>query len=375
MQDKMQNTVRNTATTQPKRSYISFTFSALAMSALLFGLVTACTDRQAKAKPNFVTKDAPAPGVVAKIGGENITEEELMGDDKLSFFDLKKKEYDLKMTQLNQLLIKKLIGNEAKKANMDLDAYIQKNVTKGEIKISDAEYKKFVKEKQIPEAQINEQLKTRIFAYLKEQKKDQLIEGYVAKLTKSQPVEVYFKKPRMNVNVEVGQAPVWGNTKAAVTIIEFSDFQCPFCSRAATTVSEIKKKYSGKVQIAFKHFPLPMHKDARPAAEASMCVHEQGGDKFWKFHDLAFKAQDKLDKDSLQKLAKDSGADVKKFNACLEAKKFASVVDSEMAYGEKLGVRSTPTFFINGQLVAGALPIEQISEIIDEELAEAKSKN
>src|SRR5581483_7351717 len=99
-------------------------------------------------------------------------------------------------------------------------------------------------------------------------------------------------------------------------------------------------------------FPLPMHQQARPTAEASLCVNEQGADKFWKFHDLAFKNQDKLDADSLAKFAKDAGADSKKFDECVKAGKYKEAVQKDMDYGEKIGVKSTPTFFINGQLVS-----------------------
>jgi protein-disulfide isomerase len=163
-----------------------------------------------------------------------------------------------------------------------------------------------------------------------------------------------------------------GKDSAPVTIVEFSDFQCPFCSRAAETVNEIKKKYGNKVRVAFKHFPLPMHREAGPTSEMAMCVHEQNPDKFWKFHDLAFKNQDKLDEANLIKFAKDAGVDGKKAEECLKAGKFKQMVSEDMAYGEKIGVRSTPTFFINGQLVAGALPIESFSEIIDEAISDSK---
>ena len=360
--------------TQAKKRYFSYSLSSLLMAVVVFGIMTACTDHQAKAKPNYVFKDAPRAGVVAKIGGQEITEDELMADDKMSFFDIKRKEYDLKMAMLNQMLIKRLLGAEAQKKGMDLDTYIAKNVA-GDIKIPDAEYKKFVEEKKIPEAQINDQLKERIMAYLKDQKKEKKVEEVISKLTKSTPVEVYFKKPKMDVKIDIAKEdPIWGKESAPVTIVEFSDFQCPFCSRAAETVNLLKKKYSGKVRIAFKQFPLPMHRDARPAAEASMCVHDQSPDKFWKFHDLAFKGQDKLDAASLDAMAKSSGADMGKFKACLEAKKFSAMVEQSMQYGEKIGVRSTPTFFINGQMLAGALPIDQFSEIIDEAIDEAKHK-
>lgn len=352
---------------QFNKKSLSQTLVLTLASSLTLLSVAACSDSQAK--PNIVTKEPPRAGVVAKIGGEEITEEQLIGEDKLDFHELKKREYDLRMDRLNKLMVDKLIGAEAKKANLSLDEYINKKVVGGEIKISDKDYKKFVAEKRIPEAQITPQIKERIMAYLQNQKKQDMVQAHVAKLTKNEPVEVYFTKPRMDVKVDIGQAPVMGKADAKVKIVEFSDFQCPFCNRAADTVGELKKKYGNKIQVAFKHFPLPMHREAGPASEASMCVHEQDADKFWKFHDILFKNQDKLDNASLEKYAKDVGANVDKFKECYSSGKYKQFVQNDMQQGEKIGVKSTPTFFINGQIVAGALPVEQFSEIIDEELA------
>jgi len=354
----------------PAKKYLSYTLATSVLTAVLFVIVTACSNQQAKAKPNIVTKAAPKAGVVAKIGDTLITEEELIGEDKMDFFELKKREYDLKMDRVNRLMTEKLLGAEAKKANLSLDEYINKKVIGGEIKISEPEIKKFIADKKIPEAQINDQIKERIKSYMQNEKRQNLVQARITQLTKSTPVEVYFERPKLDVKVEIGEsAPVLGKKGAKVSIVEFSDFQCPFCARGAETVHEIAKKYGNKVQIAFRHFPLPMHKEARPASEASMCMNEQGSDKFWKFHDKVFKNQQSLDDASLEKLAKESGGNVEKFKQCYQAKKYAKLVQDDMDYGEKIGVRSTPTFFINGQIVNGALPIEQFSEMIDEALA------
>ena len=351
--------------------YLTLSLGSAFAAALTLMVVVSCSEQQAKAKPNIVFKQpAPAPGVVATINGQNVTEEQLIGDDRLDFFDLKKREYDLKMERLNKLMVEMILGADAKKAGMSTQDYIDKKVVGGEIKISPSDYKKFVAEKHIPEAQINDQVKERIMNYLKEMKKQDLVQNAIAKETKSSPVEVYFAKPKMQVNVDPGQgSPMWGKEGAKVTIVEFSDFQCPFCGRANDTVDQIQKKYSGKIKMYFRQFPLPMHKDARPTAEASLCVNEQGSDKFWKFNDIAFKNQDKLDAANLTKFAKQAGADEKKFSDCVAAKKFSAKVQEDMQYGEKIGVRSTPTFFINGQLVSGAVPIETFSEVIDDELS------
>lgn len=348
------------------------TTAAVTALALLMGL-TGCSDTQATNKPNYVFKDnAPRAGIVAKINGEEITEEVLIGDDKMDFIDLKKKEYDLKMDRLNRLLIEKLVGAEAKKANLSLEEFIDKKVISGKVKVSTAEFDKFVTQRRIPKDQINDKMKEQVMQYLEGMKRQELLQGYVAKLTKSNPVEVYFSKPKLTMDVDFGNGPSFGPDSAPVTIVEFSDFQCPFCSRGAESVTQIKKKYGNKVRVAFRHFPLPMHPEARPASEASMCVHEQNKDKFWPYHDLLFKNQNKLDNESLEKYAKDVGVNMEKFKECFGSKRYAQQVQDDLSYGEKLGVRSTPTFFINGQLVAGALPIESFSEIIDEELAARK---
>lgn len=343
------------------------------LAASSFMVISACTGEQAKAKANLVVKPAPRPGVIAKINGEEITEAQLIGEDKMDFFELEKRKYDLEMDRLNRLIVDRMVGAEAKKNNMSLDEYISKKVV-GEVKISDAEYKKFVKEKNVPESQLTPQLKERIMGYLQSLKRQDLTQAYIAKLTSKNPVEVYFSKPKLVVQVEPGNGPSWGGEKANVTVVEFSDFQCPFCAQGAQREAELKKKYGNKIKFVYRQFPLPpsMHPQARQAAEASMCVNDQGTEKFWKYHDLLFKSQDKLQDDNLSKMAKDVGADQKKFDDCYKSHKFAQAVQQDMQYGEKVGVKSTPTFFVNGQLVSGAQPMEVFSDIIDDELKGSK---
>ena len=309
-----------------RRRFFSLSIVSVFTLVLFFGVISSCSDR-ARARPNFLFKTAPKAGLMAKIGDKEITEDMLIGSDKLDFFELKKREYDLRMDRLNKLLVDELIGNEAKKSSMSLEDFMTKKVVGAEIKISDADYKKFVAEKHIPDSQINEQIKERIMAYLQTMKRQDQVTAYITKLTKGNPVEVYFTKPKMQVEIELGDAPVYGKANAPVTIVVYSDFQCPFCGRGADTVNEIKKKYGNKVRIAFKHFPLPMHHDAKPASEASMCLNEQGSKEFWKFHDLAFKNQDKLDAASLEKYAKESGADIKKYSECVKSRQILRLRD------------------------------------------------
>jgi protein-disulfide isomerase len=148
--------------------------------------------------------------------------------------------------------------------------------------------------------------------------------------------------------------------------VEFADFQCYYCNQARSRITELKKVYGKKLHIVYKNFPLPMHPQARPAAEAAMCVNEQGADKFWKYYDVLFDNQKQWTTEDFGNYAKKVGADEKKFNECFKAKKYASQIDASIAEGQRLGVNSTPSFFVNSQLVKGAQPVAEFREIIDE---------
>ena len=168
--------------------------------------------------------------------------------------------------------------------------------------------------------------------------------------------------------------PQWGKPNAPVTVVEISDFECPFCGRVVPTLKQIKETYGpDKVRFVFKHSPLPFHKDARPAADAAATVMGLGGsDAFWKWHDEAFANQRALTPENFQKWATDAGVDGAKFKAALDAKKFTSKVDDDLAFAKKVGANGTPAFRINGVSVSGAQPFDKFKEVIDAQLAEAQ---
>lgn len=167
--------------------------------------------------------------------------------------------------------------------------------------------------------------------------------------------------------------PQIGNTDALVTIVEVSDFECPFCSRVTPTINQIKKEYKpDQVRIVWKNNPLPFHKNARPAAEASATVMALGGSEaFWKFNESAFANQKELTEANFEQWAVAAGVPAAKFNEAYKAKKFASKVDEDLALAKKIGISGTPGFRINGKLLSGAQPYPKFKEIIDAELAAA----
>jgi protein-disulfide isomerase len=161
--------------------------------------------------------------------------------------------------------------------------------------------------------------------------------------------------------------PAFGPTDAKVTIVEFSDFQCPFCSRAANAAHQVKEKYGDKVRFVFRQFPLSFHQNAHVAAEASLEAHRQG--KFWELHDKMFADQQKLDRASLEATAKEIGLDMAAFKKALDDKTHAAAVDAEMKLGESVAVDGTPTMFLNGKRVGNPTDFDALSKEIDAALA------
>lgn len=336
--------------------------------AVLTVVVIAC-QKEASSKPNFIFKPAPSKEVVAKIGDQQILEKDFVQGIESDLYEAEMKVYEIKMARLQSMLLERLMNADPAKKDLTNDQFLDQHIAKG-IKVSDADVEKFIKERQIPKEQINPEIRSRIVDYLSVEAKKMAVDKWIAEKTKKSPVEVYIQKPVLPVfDVNVGDAPFKGDADAKVTIVEFSDFQCPFCSKGATVLTALEKKYGKKVKIAFKHFPLPFHAQAKGAAEASMCAFEQDQKAFWKMHDAMFADQSKLDATNLIATAKKVGLKEADFKTCLESGKYKARVEADVAQGSSLGIKSTPTFYVNGKLIAGAQPVEVFSEVIDEELA------
>ena len=175
-------------------------------------------------------------------------------------------------------------------------------------------------------------------------------------------------------DVQAGNAPAKGPKTAPVTIIEFSDFQCPYCSRAQSTLKQVMDQYAGKVRLVWKNQPLSFHPNAMPAAEAAMAAYEQGNDKFWAMHDRLFAKQQELSPAYYEQVAKEIGLDVAKWKASVESHSGQALIQADMSAGSAVGANGTPTFFINGKRLVGAMPFESFKQVIDEELSSRVAK-
>jgi protein-disulfide isomerase len=199
--------------------------------------------------------------------------------------------------------------------------------------------------------------------YLEQQRQGETRTKFYDDLRAKYKVE-YLLDP---VRVEVAATgPSVGPDSAPVTIVEFSDFQCPFCARLVPTIEQVKQKYGDKVRVVFRQFPLNFHQFAQKAAEASLCANEQG--KFWQLHDAMFQNQQALGIDQLKAKAAELGMNADQFNQCLEQSKYADQIKADVDAGTKAGVSGTPAMFINGRFLSGAQPLNEVTKVIDDEL-------
>ena len=335
---------------------------------LAVGLL-ACT-QSSQSQLNYVKKDPPQPGAAAKIFGEVVTVNDLESNN-IKIFQKKLEVYNAQKREVDERVRRKVFEKLAADADMSVDEFMAKEMEKSKKRVSDREVMDFLKGRIEDPKNAPDHIKDQVKGIIH-------LQNIVANYTKKNPVELYLKRPRAEeIDFDLEGSPVWGREDAPVTLIEYSDFQCPFCAKADTqVVKELKKRYGKrKLKVVFKHFPLSIHKDAKPAAMASLCVHEQNERKFWDYHDILFKNQRNLGADDLKAYAKKVGVNVSKFEECMQSNKYAQKVQADFDEGMKIGVNSTPSFFINSQPILGARNLEQFAELIDEELERANKKN
>jgi protein-disulfide isomerase len=302
---------------------------------------------------------------VATVAGTPISREDLEKHVKPKLVEIENQRYEALSEGLDEMISEQLFEKEAKSRNVTVEQLEATEITAKVPDPSDAEVQKVYDENKSQLGnQTLDQVKPRIVEFLKQQKGGERQQAYVDELKAKYKTTVSLKPPV--VEVSAAGRPARGPDKAPVTIIAFSDYQCPYCKRAHTTVEEVMKTYGDKVKLVYRDYPLPFHENARPAAEAAACANAQG--KFWEYHEKLWGASD-LSTEKLKAMAGEVGMDQKKFDECLAKQEFKAVIDKDIADGASVGVSGTPAFFINGRMLSGAQPFEKFKEVIDEELA------
>lgn len=301
--------------------------------------------------------------IVARIGQQTITMADL---DKAAGREL----FELRERTLDNMINERIVEAEAKKAGQGTEDFLRKQVESKVPLVPVDEARAFFesnKDRLGPDfaGKQFDEVKDTIVQGLTGQKRRQAFAEVLEEMKKKAGVQMLLRAPKVEV---AATGPAKGPKDAKVTIVEFSDFQCPYCSKGRQVIDQVVKAYGNKVRVVFRDFPLNFHEKAQKAAEAGQCANDQS--KFWEMHDWMFDNQEALDVDSLKAAAAKIGLDSKKFDACLTSGEHAGAVAANLKAGQAAGVSGTPAFFINGVFLSGAQPFEKFKGEIDRALAD-----
>jgi len=312
--------------------------------------------------------EVPA-GTAARVDGDSISLAELEQSVAAELARMDQQRQELLETKLNQLIADRLLGQEAKRRGISVDALARDEIEAKVVAVTEADVTDFMNQNRarLRQAETAE-LRGKVADFLRQQRLSQRRDTYVATLRAQTPVQVYLKEPEpIRVKVDPSTGFARGAPGAPVTIVEFSDFQCPYCRGVVATLKEVTARYPDRVRWVFRDFPIEnLHPEAPLAHEAARCAGDQG--KFWPYHDLLFQ-QANLAPTALKQYAAQIGLEPDAFAQCLDSRRHRAGVAADVAAGSQLGVTGTPTFFINGRPLVGNLPAADFQRIIERELA------
>jgi len=314
--------------------------------------------------------DAPkSQQSVATVAGQAIYENELLQNVQGQLFPLRNQEYEIKKRALDTLIEQKLLEVAAKKKGVETEKLLEQEVDAKVPEPNDAELQAYYLAQKDRLNRPFEEIKVQLTLGFKQAKIQQARQNYLKGLRTGANVVVLLSPPRMQVGYD--PARVRGNPKAPVMIVEFSDYQCPYCHQVEPVIKDLLTKYGDKVGFAYRDLPLKqIHPQAEMAAEASRCAGGQG--KYWEYHDQLFNASS-LDRDALLGYACTLKLDDKQFDSCLTNGKYRADVERDLHEGTQAGVTGTPGFFINGISLSGAQSPDSFARVIDQELAQKQA--
>ena len=290
--------------------------------------------------------------VIATVNGTKITSADIEDSLKAMIYEVQQQVYSFRKSELDLKINDILLEAEAKKRGVPARTVIDQEVTAKLAIVSEAQAEKFYNENK---NRINgdfAKLKNNIIQYLQEQEEKKQLLAFADRLRSGAQVQIFLTPPQSPVfKIAIDDQPTKGNPNAKVTVVQFTDFQCPTCALAHPTVEKLISEFGTQVKFVVRDFPLEQHKHAKKAAEAAEIAREQG--KYWEYIALLYKNQPSLDIEELRDYAVSIGLDREEFATALNSGKYAFQVERDLQDGDKIGVNSTPTFFVNGRLVGG----------------------
>jgi len=337
---------------------------------LVLAPLALCCGRAPAPPPAAARSSTPPPpatsGVVAEVNGAAIQASELEERVHNRLASLRQQEYDVRRQALEELIAERLVAAEAAKRGIPAEKLLVQEVDKKAV-LPDEKQLDTIYEQNKPRfgSAPKKEAVARIRDILTQRAVAERRSLYEKELRRAASVSVRLEPPRTDVQVPAG-APATGPKDAPVTIVEFTDYQCPYCHQSQRTIDEVLSRYSGKVRLVHLDFPLDIHPEAVTAARAARCAAEQG--KFWEFHRSLMTQNGSMDEDDLKGRAKTLDLKETAFGSCLASDRHDEAIQAELHQGTELGVTGTPAYFVNGRLLSGSQPIDAFADVIDSEL-------
>jgi protein-disulfide isomerase len=305
--------------------------------------------------------------VVAQVAGEAITMSQLEEAKSAQLKRLEQERYDLLRAALDEVAMEKLVEKAAADRGLTPEELMRAEVQDKIVPPTPEELQaRYDANKDRAGGRSFEEVRPAVERMMLEERTNTRLAQFNDELKKTIEFNVFLEPPRSEVTIPV-DAPAKGPADAPVTLVEFADFQCPYCRRAHPTVSRLLMEYKDKIRYVFRDYPLGFHKRAVPASVAAYCANEQG--KYWDYYESLKVMVGDLSDTDLNKRATDIGLNMEEFGACMKAGKYEGIVNAGFADGQALGVTGTPTYFINGRMLIGAQPYDAFKSIVDDELA------
>jgi protein-disulfide isomerase len=310
---------------------------------------------------------APAVGqdgssVVAEIAGRKVTASELEEKEAGKLLQAQYKYYIAERDALEQFIDDQLLEMQAKKESVTLDELFKRHISVNVQEPTEDQLRFYYEGVQTDESY--ESARSNIINTVHQLRMKKARDAYIAQLRGEYGVVVELSQP--SAKVDIGDAPRLGSEKAPVQIVEFADYECPYCQKVNADLAKLRQQFGDQVSLAYKDFPLPMHALAARAAEAARCAGAQG--KFWEFHDSLFETK-KLHVSEMKQEARELKLDGTRFDQCLDAGEQIATVKKDAQEGQRLGLQGTPSFFINGHFMSGAVGYAKLRETVLQELS------
>ena len=300
--------------------------------------------------------------IVAEVGTHKITAADLDQDMGGKLLQARYQYYVSQRSALDTLIDDQLLAAEAKKQNMSVEQLMQQIVYKNVKDPTEDQLQVYYEG--LDTQQPYPAVRSQVLEHIRTQRKAKARAAYVADLRKSADITVLLMPPI--ANVDLSSSYINGQPDAQVMLVEFADYECPYCEKVSPGLKQLKKEYGAKLSIAYKDMPLPMHQRAEKAAEAARCAGEQG--KFWEYHDLLYSTR-ALNPADLKTHARTLSLNGERFDQCLDSGKMSAAVQKDFEEGSRLGLTGTPSFFVNGHFFSGAMDYAALKQMIEQQIA------